>query len=134
MEPWGRCQTQSSLPGECRGGEKHSAYGKPRVFHAACRREQQPPRHSLPFRFLSVPSGAFRGHDWGPSSLALRGLQPWAPGSPQFPPPGSYSTCGETQRREVGEDKCGQRGKARTLLGELKEGFLEESADDVHWN
>lgn len=78
-ESWGRCQTQSLLPGECRGGEKHSAYGKPRVFHAACRRERQPPRHSMPFRFLSVPSGAFRGHDWGPSSLALHGHQPWAP-------------------------------------------------------
>lgn len=34
----------------------------------------------------------------------------------------------------MGEDKRGQQVKARPLLGELKEGFLEEAADDVRWN
>ena len=96
-ESWGRCQTQSLLPGERRGGEKRTAYGKPSVFHAACRQERQPPRHSLPFCFLPVPSGAFRGHDWGPSGLALRGLQPWALGSPQSPLITCYSTCGREE-------------------------------------
>lgn len=63
-ESWGRCQTQSSLPGERRRGEKRTAYGKPSVSHAACRRERQPPRHSLrtvSSLFPSGPSGDMTG-------------------------------------------------------------------------
>ena len=57
---------------------------------------------------------------------------PWGHRSPR--PPG-VTTCVERHRDgRWGEDKCGQRGKAQTLLGELKECFLEEAADEAHWN
>ena len=57
---------------------------------------------------------------------------PWGHRSPR--PPG-VTPCVERHRDgRWGEDKCGQRGKARTLLGELKECFLEEAADEAHWN
>ena len=48
-ESWGRCQTQSSLPGECcRRGEARNIW---KAQHLPRCWERQPPLHSLPFPF-----------------------------------------------------------------------------------